>query len=74
MVAKNAIECINREVQQDVDVYTLSLVAYVNTLYDPANQTTEEIMAMLEEKATVDGTLCLVGVGEEGLGGGGYTF
>ena len=53
----DAIECINREldVNPDVDLYTLSLVAYVNTLYDPSSPITTTIMNRLNRHATLDG-------------------
>ena len=56
-VAVNAIECINREldVNSDVDLYTLSLVAYANTLYDPTGPITATIMNRLNRNATLDG-------------------
>jgi hypothetical protein len=58
-VAVNAIECINREVQltPEIDTYSLSLVAYVNTLYDAQSPVTATTMRALDERVNIDGKL-----------------
>ncbi|XP_076465640.1 alpha-2-macroglobulin-like protein 1 isoform X2 [Babylonia areolata] len=56
-VIVNGMQCVNRHVQPNMDVYTFTQIAYVNSLYDPVGPTTTSIMEMLDNKATVDGAL-----------------
>lgn len=58
-VTVNALECINRELQQqpDIDTYTLALAAYANTLFDPLSHQARNVMDRLNQRAVDDGNV-----------------
>ncbi|XP_070176474.1 alpha-2-macroglobulin-like protein 1 isoform X1 [Littorina saxatilis] len=57
--AVDAIDCINRQLSNSpqVDVYSLSLVAYVNALYNSSSPVTTQVMDRLNNATTVSGDL-----------------
>lgn len=62
-VIVGALSCINTDFQQKkekLDSYTLALVAYANSLYQPQSRTTIEIIGILDSKAQRNGMVLII--------------
>ena len=59
IVIKKAVQCMNKDYKKKkdkIDAYTLSLIAYANTLYNPYDSlVVAGIMKNLDNKAKKDG-------------------
>ncbi|XP_041375396.1 pregnancy zone protein-like [Gigantopelta aegis] len=56
-VLKGAMDCLNRQPLDEMDVYTLAIVSYVNVLSDPTNPHTDQAMDELHRRIKSNGLL-----------------